>query len=140
MGVHIRLGNIPGSDQSLKLSILLCNRQGHGITLLHDRPGVFNRNTAGYPRRLPDLHILHLRTHIRQIPRCLHPKTLQHILCLTIDLSCPLCKIPSPITRTILNIRISDGRADRIRIRIFMAHYIDLPLFCHFRFLSLTSI
>ena len=131
MSVHIGLGNIPCCDQAFQFPVLLGDRQGHRTGLLHNSPGVLNRNTILHARRLPDLHILHLSPYIRKIPRRLHAKPLQHILRLLIYLPGPLRRILTSFIQSVLKIRIGNRGTNRIRIRILMPDNINFPLLRH---------
>ena len=130
VGVHIGFGDIADGDKTFQALILRSDGKGDHILLSHGFPGLFHGNGSRNPFHLVNLNLPDLGSRVGKISGRPDAETLQHILCLFIDLSRPLCH-KGALFRAVFDIRVGNGRADGIRIRIFMADNIDLILSFH---------
>ena len=123
--IHIGFCDITDRDHALQIIVRRSNRQCDHVVVFHHGIRFLHRNRARHARHLVNFNFLYLRSRIRQIPRCAHTKALQYILGLLIDLTGTPRHIGFCFIRSVLDICIGNRRANRIRIRIFMANYIN---------------
>ena len=123
--IHIGFCDITDRNHALQIIVRRSNRQCDHVVVFHHGIRFLHRNRARHARHLVNFNFLYLRSRIRQIPRCAHAKALQYILGLLIDLTGTPRHIGFCFICSVLDICIGNRRANRIRIRIFMANYIN---------------
>ena len=123
--IHIGFCDITDRDHALQIIVRRSNRQCDHVVVFHHGIRFLHGNRARYARHLMDFNFLYLRSRIRQIPRCAHAKALQYILGLLIDLTGTPRHVGFGFICPVLDIRIGNRRTNGIRIRIFMANYIN---------------
>lgn len=123
--IHVGLGNIADRDQTFQGIALLDDGQGVHVLGTHEIPGLFQGNVVADAWNPADLHIFHPGSHIGHIARRIHLEAVQYILGFLADLSGPL-GLKNSLLGPPLDIRIGDGRADGIRVRVLMADNVDL--------------
>ena len=84
--IHIRLGNIAYSNQSLQHLVFRHRRQRHHTGVLHGVPGLFQGNVPVDALGLPDLDIPHLCLDMAHQFRLRNLKIAQHKLRFLVDL------------------------------------------------------
>ena len=136
--IHVGCGDIADGNQTFNL-LFLGNRQRHGSDAAHQVPCLLQGQIALYAFRLSDLDILYLCHHVSHIDRCFRLEEVQHVLRLLVQLSGTRRNVSAALQR-ILQIRISQRRTDRIRIRIFVTDNIhrSCHIFFHFKPLLYT--
>ena len=133
--IHVRFGDVAHRDQALKHPVLPNGRDGHHIVLLHNLPGHLQGNASRHAFGLADLDVLYLGSHVLHQLGLLHAKVIQHKLGFSVHMSGPARNVLVAGHKP-LQIGITDGRADRIRIRIPMTDDRRLS----FQFLSHPSL
>ena len=123
--IHIGFRDITDRDHALQIIVRRSNRQCDYIVVFHHGIRFFHGNRTRHARHLVNFNFLYLRSRIRQIPRCAHAKALQYILGLLIDLTGTPRHVGFGFICPVLDIRIGNRRTNGIRIRIFMANYIN---------------
>ena len=130
--IHIGARYIPYCDQPLQHIVLCYGRNRHNTGVLHQIPCFFQGNILCYAFCLSYLYVLYLCFNCLGFFRSCHPEIIKHKLGLRIDVAGPARHI-FPSGCYLLQIRVTDGRANGIRIRIFMPDYYGLFRFinCH---------
>ena len=123
--IHIGFCDITDRNHALQIIVRRSNRQCDHVVVFHHGIRFLHGNRARYARHLMDFNFLYLRSRIRQVARRTHPKALQYILGLLIDLTGTPRHVGFGFICPVLDIRIGNRRTNGIRIRIFMANYIN---------------
>ena len=123
--IHIGFRDITDRDHALQIIVRRSNWQCDYIVVFHHGIRFFHGNRTRYARHLMDFNFLYLRSRIRQVARRTHPKAFQYILGLLIDLTGTARHVGFGFICPVLDIRIGNRRTNGIRIRIFMANYIN---------------
>ena len=92
---HIGIGDISRGDHTHQF-VFLQHRHRLDILFLHLGPGVLDGYVGIHALDLVDVDILHLKLHVLQKGRGLHPETAKHVVGLLIDGARPPCRILLP--------------------------------------------
>ena len=128
--IHIRLCNIPAGNNTFQ-PVVSCNRQSCNIFFFHTLPCTLNGYMTTDTFCSPYIQVTYLMMYIFQKLWFFHSKVIQYICSLTIQLSCS-SRFIIQSSQFGFKICISNGRTNRIRIRVLMPYHIYFLIFTHY--------
>ena len=135
--VHVGGGDVLHRDDSQQVVLGADHRQGVDVPVPHDLPGAAQADGPVHPLHLAVIDVADLGVDVGAHPGRLHPELFQDELGLLVHLAGP-AGLTDQVAGLIFQLRIGDGGADGIGIRVAVAdHHHFVGFFGH---LASTSV